>query len=52
MILFDINFQETRRCKHKILLQDKEKSLEICLRAKYNTLDFSLFTTNLNKLVD
>ena len=40
MILIDINFEETKSCKHEILLPDKEKSYEICLQSKENALDF------------
>jgi hypothetical protein len=37
MISIDITFEETKSCKHEILLPDKEKSLEICLQAQENS---------------
>ena len=42
-----LGFEETKSCMYEIFLSDKENSLEICLRAHNNTLDFLLFATNL-----
>jgi hypothetical protein len=52
MILFDINFQETKCCNFRIFLPENENYLEVCLGAYNNTFDFSYFATNLNTLVD
>ena len=52
MISLDITFEETKSCKHEILLPDKEKSLEICLQAQENSKEFSEFASKLNQFVN